>query len=222
MKIFFTRNGIRTLIQLSILGVSIYWLTKVLVNPELFVDFEQYCPMGGIQSLFTFLQNGALACSMSGMQLILGIALLVCVLLFSKLFCSYICPLGTISEWFGKLGRKLKIQFTINDSWDKVFRIFKYALLSLTFYYTLSSNELFCKTYDPFFALVSRFGYDVIPWAATIAIAILGIGSTIIPMFWCRYVCPLGAISNLFKHIYVVIALVVIYLVIYLLNIEVS
>ncbi|MGQ1785657.1 4Fe-4S binding protein [Saccharicrinis sp. GN24d3] len=222
MKKFFTRNGIRSLIQMSILGITIYWLIKVLMNPELFVDFEKYCPMGGIQSLFTFLENGALACTMSGMQLILGVALLVCVLLFSKLFCSFICPLGTVSEWFGKLGRKLKIQFTINDTWDKVLRIFKYALLSITFYYTLSSNELFCKAYDPFFAIVSRFGHDVIPWLAIAAIAILAIGSIIIPMFWCRYVCPLGAISTLFKHIYVVIALVVIYLVIYLLKIEVS
>ena len=222
MKKFFTKNGIRTLIQLSILGVAIYWLVRVLINPELFVDFEKYCPMGGIQSLFTFLQNGALACTMTGMQLVLGVSLLVCVLLFSKLFCSFLCPLGTVSEWFGKLGRKLKIQFTINDNWDKVLRIFKYALLSVTFYYTLADNELFCKAYDPFFAIVSQFGYDVIPWMAISAIAILAIGSILVPMFWCRYVCPLGAISTLFKHIYVVIALVVIYLVIYLLKLEVS
>ncbi len=222
MKNFFNKNGIRKLIQLSILGIVIYWLIRLLFNPELIVNFEAYCPMGGIQSVFTFLQNGALACSMSGIQLILGIALMISVLLFSKLFCGYICPLGTVGEWFGKMGRKLKIQIKINDNWDKVLRLIKYTLLSITLYYTLLNNELFCKSYDPFFAIVSKFGYDVVPWMAISAIAILAIGSMIIPMFWCRYVCPLGALSNLFKHIYVVIALVVIYLVIYLMDIQVS
>jgi polyferredoxin len=222
MKKFFSKNGIRTLIQLSILGAAIYWLIRIMINPELYVDFEAYCPMGGIQSLFTFLENGALACSMAGMQLVLGIALLICVLLFSKLFCGYICPLGTLSEWFGKIGRKLNIQMTIPPTADKILRLFKYALLGITFYFTLSSNELFCKTYDPFFAIVSRFCYDVVPWMAISAIALLAIGSTIIPMFWCRYVCPLGALSTLFKHIYVVITLVVIYLVIHFFNVGIS
>ncbi len=222
MKRFFSKNGIRNLIQLSILGVAIYWLIRVLLDPELYVDFEAYCPMGGIQSFFTFLENGALACSMSGMQLILGIVLMVCVLLFSKLFCGYICPLGTIAEWFGKIGNKYKIQITIPNTLDKLLRLFKYVLLGVTFYFTLSTNELFCKSYDPFFAIVSRFGNDVIPWMAIMAIAILIIGSTIIPMFWCRYACPLGALSTLFKHIYVVIALVVIYVIIYFFQLEIS
>ena len=222
MKKFFNKNGIRTLIQLGILGVAIFWLIRVLIDPNLYVDFEAYCPMGGIQSLFTFLENGALACSMAGMQLVLGIVLMICVLLFSKLFCGYICPLGTIAEWFGKIGRKYKIQVTIPHTADKILRLFKYLLLGITLYFTLSTNELFCKSYDPFFAIFSRFGTDVIPWMAITAIAILMIGSTIIPMFWCRYACPLGALSTLFKHIYVVVALVIIYLIIYFFKLEIS
>lgn len=222
MKKFFNRNGIRNLIQLGILGTAIFWLIRVLLDPELYVDFEAYCPMGGIQTFFTFLENGALACSMSGMQLILGIVLMVCVLLFSKLFCGYICPLGTIGEWVGKIGNKYKIQISVPTTFDKVLRLLKYIILGITFYFTLSTNELFCKSYDPFYALVSQFGTDVIPWMAISAIAILMIGSTIIPMFWCRYACPLGALSTLFKHIYVVIILVVTYLTIYLFKLEIS
>lgn len=222
MKNFLKKNRIRTLIQLGLLGVVIYWLIRVIIEPQLVVDFEAYCPLGGIQSIFTFLDNGALACSMSGMQLVLGVALLVGVLLFSKLFCGYLCPLGTTSEWFGKLGRKLKIQFTIPPTVDKLLRVLKYVLLGVTFYFTLASNELFCKTYDPFYAAVTTFGYDVVPWMAISAILILAIGSIIVPMFWCRYVCPLGAFSNLFKHIYIVLTLVIGYAIIYAMKIEVS
>ncbi len=222
MSRFIKRNGVRTIIQLALLAVIVYWFIRVLFNPQLFVDFEAYCPLGGIQSVFTFLDNGALACSMAGMQLVLGVVLLIGVLLFSKLFCSYLCPLGTTSEWFGKLGRKIKIQTTIPPTTDKLLRVLKYVLLGITFYFTLASNELFCKTYDPFYAAASRFGEDVIPWMAVSAILILAIGSTIVPMFWCRYVCPLGAFSNLFKHIYIVLTLVIGYAIIYALDIEVS
>lgn len=222
MRRFIKKNGVRTLIQLGLLLVVMYWLIRVIINPQLAVDFEAYCPMGGIQSLFTFLDSGALACSMSGMQLVMGIALLVGVLVFSKLFCGYLCPLGTISEWFGKLGRKYNIQRTIPPTVDKLLRVLKYVLLGITFYFTLASNELFCKTYDPFFAAVSMFGHDVIPWMAISAISILAIGSILVPMFWCRYVCPLGAFSNLFKHIYIVLTLVIGYAIIYALEIEVS
>ncbi|MCG8581729.1 MAG: 4Fe-4S binding protein [Bacteroidales bacterium] len=222
MTRFLKKNGIRTIIQMALLAVVLYWWVRAIINPRLFVDFEAYCPMGGIQSMFTFLDNGALACSMSGMQLVLGVTLLIAVLLFSKLFCAYICPLGTISEWFGKLGRKMKIQATIPPTADKLLRVLKYVLLGITFYFTLASNELFCKEYDPFYAAASRFGEDVVPWMAISAMLVLAIGSTVIPMFWCRYVCPLGAFSNLFKHIYIVLTLVIGYAIIYSLKIEVS
>ncbi len=222
MKKFLNKNGLRKLIQLSILGVVIYWLIRSLLNPDLLINFEAYCPMGGIQSLFTLIQNGALACTMTGMQLILGIALMISTLLFSKLFCGYLCPLGTIGEWFSKIGKKFKIQINVSEHWDKILRLLKYALLSITLYYTLLNNELYCKSYDPFFAIASRFGHDVIPWMAISALILLAIGSAVIPMFWCRYICPLGAVSNLLKHIYIVIALVLIYLVTFLFDLQVS
>ena len=222
MKKFFKKNGLRTVIQTGILLFIAYWWIRVIINPNLFVNFEAYCPFGGVQSIFTYLESGSLACSMTSMQMVMGIALVVGVILFSKLFCSYLCPLGTISEWFSSMGKKLKIQHEITGVADKVLRSFKYLLLGITVYFTLASNELFCKQYDPFYAAASLFGYDVVPWMAILALLLLGVGSMITPMFWCRYICPLGAISNLFKHLYIVIFFLVGFGVMILLKIEVS
>ena len=126
----------------------------------------------------------------------MGVILLVGVLLFSKLFCSYICPIGTISEWLGRLGDQLKIRYTIKGLGDKILRSLKYILLFITLYFTLQSNELFCKKFDPYFSVASGFNSDVVVLYASLAIALVIFGSIFIRLFWCKYLCPLGAISN--------------------------
>ena len=54
-------------------------------------------------------------CDMSSLQILSGIALLVAAVLFSKLFCAYLCPLGTISD----LCRKLCISREVKKSESK-------------------------------------------------------------------------------------------------------
>ncbi|MEI6274365.1 MAG: 4Fe-4S binding protein [Prolixibacteraceae bacterium] len=181
-------------------------------------DFEAYCPFGGIQALSSFLLNGSLACTMTSAQIAMGVMLMIGVVLFSKLFCSYICPIGTISEWLGKLGEKIKVRITLSGLTDTLMRSLKYLLLFITFYFTLGSNELFCKKYDPYYAIASGFSMDVVLLYASLAIAIVIIGSVFIRLLWCKYLCPLGAISNLFKFAWFFLAVILIYIVLIKLN----
>ncbi len=181
------------------------------VNKHYTPDFEAYCPFGGIQALGSYLLNNSLACTMTSTQIVMGVLLIIGVLLFSKLFCSFICPIGTLSEWFGSLGDRLKVRFTIKGITDKLLRSLKYILLFLTLYFTLGSNELFCKEYDPFYAIASGFGTDVVVLYALIAIAIVLLGSVFIRLFWCKYLCPLGALSNIFRFTGFFIAVLLIY-----------
>jgi polyferredoxin len=94
-------------------------------------------------------------------------------------------PAGTIGEWLGKLGEKLKVRITLKGFADKVLRLLKYVLLFITFYFTLKSSELFCKKFDPYYAAVSGFNSDVELWWALIAIGALLIGSIFFRLFWC-------------------------------------
>ncbi len=185
-------------------------------------DFEAYCPFGGLQALGSYLLSQALSCTMTSAQIVMGILLFVAVLLFSKLFCSYICPVGTVSEWLGTLGEKLKIRYTIKGIADKILRSLKYILLFITLYFTLQSNELFCKKFDPYFALASGFNIDVVLQFAIISIVLVVIGSIFIRLFWCKYLCPLGAISNIFKFSVFFVALLVIYIVLLKVGVQIS
>jgi len=192
-------NWPRTLIQWGVILFVVYLVVRQLLNKNFAADFEAYCPFGGIQALGSYLLNQALSCTMTSAQIVMGLLLFFAVLVFSKLFCSYICPVGTVSEWLGKLGDKLKIRITIKGLADKILRSLKYVLLFITFYFTLQSNELFCKKFDPYYALTTGFSADVVILYASIAIALVILGSVFIRLFWCKYLCPLGALSNIFK-----------------------
>ena len=195
------KNWPKYLLQWGVLVALIVFLTGIIPSEEA-VDPEAYCPMGGLQALATYLANNSLPCSMSSLQVMMGIALVAAVVLFSKLFCAYICPLGTVQDLIVKARnamhiKSLKIR---NGSFvDKVLRIVKYVLVFWIFYMTVNASELFCKNLDPYYAVATGFKGEITLWMSIVSISVVVIGSFVIDMFWCRYLCPLGAISNSLK-----------------------
>ncbi|MCF8380703.1 MAG: 4Fe-4S binding protein [Bacteroidales bacterium] len=216
-----TTNWPRIAIQWSVILAVVYLALLAFFKDDFIADFEAYCPFGGIQAIGSYLLNQSLACTMTSTQIVMGVLLILGVFLFSKLFCAYICPIGTISEWLGTLGDKLKIRITIKGVLDKVLRSLKYILLFITLYFTFKTNELFCKEYDPFYAIVSGYDMDVTALYASLAIAIVILGSIFIRLFWCKYLCPLGAISNIFKFTGFFVAVLIIYIALLLFDVPV-
>ena len=190
-------NYFRLILQWGVGLLLLYMVIRPLIDKNYFPDFEAYCPFGGMQSLASYFSSHSLACSMTTVQIALGIALLLAAVLFSKLFCSYICPVGTFTEWLGKLGAKAKLLYTVKGKADKYLRVLKYALLFITVYFTVSESELFCRKYDPFYAAFTGFSGDVYIWFAIPALVLTIAGSFFIRQFWCKYLCPLGAITNI-------------------------
>jgi polyferredoxin len=190
-------NYYRIILQWGILALLTYMVVRPFADKNYAADFEAYCPFGGMQSLASYLSIHSLACSMTTVQVALGIALLLGVILFSKLFCSYICPIGTFTEWMGQLGRKAKMNIVLKGNADRILRLLKYILLYITFYFTVTASELFCRKFDPFYASFTGFSGDVVLWYAVPAILLTIFGSFFIRQFWCKYLCPLGAITNI-------------------------
>ena len=194
-----TTNWPRPVIQW---GVILFVLIIAFIpkfNSNFVPDFEAYCPFGGIQAFGSYMLNQALSCTMTTAQIAMGLITMLAVLVFSKLFCAYVCPVGTISEWLTQLGEKLNVNITVKGVADKILRSLKYILLFITVYFTFKSNELFCKKFDPYYAVSTGFSADVVVLYASIAIFLVILGSVFVRLFWCKYICPFGAISNIFK-----------------------
>lgn len=195
------KNWPKYLLQWGVLAALVLFITG-LVPSETTVDPETYCPMGGLQALATYLANNSLPCSMSSLQVMMGLVLLAAVVLFSKLFCAYLCPLGTVQDLLGKARRAMHIKgikVQNGSVADKLLRVVKYGLLFWIFYMTVGASELFCKNLDPYYAIATGFKGEITLWMSIVSICLVVLGSFFIDMFWCRYLCPLGAISNSLK-----------------------
>lgn len=220
---YFKCNWLRRTFQVGILAAIVLFFFKAFGNESF--DPEAYCPFGGLQTLATYLTRGSMACSMTMVQIMMGVVLAAGVILFGKLFCSYLCPLGLVNESFVRLRRVLKLKaLTIKNGsvTDKILRAVKYILLFTIFYMTLSSSELFCKNFDPYYAFATGFKGELTVWMACISIGVLFLGSLLVDMFWCKYVCPLGALSNLFKFTLAFAGLVLIYWILIILGLNIS
>ncbi len=195
------RNWPKYLLQWGVL-IGLVVLLTGLIPSETAPDPEKYCPFGGLQALATFFANNSLPCSMSCVQVMMGLALAAAVILFSKLFCAFICPLGTVQDLLKKARNTMHIKgikIKNGSVADKIMRIFKYALLFWIFYMTMGASELFCKNMDPYYAVATGFKGEITLWMSITSIVLTVLGSFLVDMFWCRYICPLGAISNSLK-----------------------
>lgn len=217
MKLFsktFKKNWLRNLLLWGTLVTIIIFLTNIFSDGP--SDPEAYCPFGGLLTFGTYLAQGSMACSMTMVQIMIGIVLAIGVVLFSKLFCGYLCPLGWASEHLYKLRGKVKlkgIQINNGSIADKILRSVKYILLFIIFYMTLTSSELFCKNFDPYYAVATGLKGEITFWMVSISLTLLFLGSFFIKMFWCKYICPLGALSNFFKFTLLFAGIILLYVV---------
>ena len=216
------QNWYKLIYQFAIIAILAFMGFRLLFDKAYAPDFEAYCPFGGLQALGSYMTMDSLSCSMTSTQIMMGVALFIGIVLFSRLFCGYICPLGTIGEWTGKLRDRLKVRITLKGIADKALRLLKYVLLFITFYFTLKSSELFCKKFDPYYAVASGFDTDVVLLWALIAIGALLVGSLFFRLFWCRYLCPLGALSAIFKYSWWFLGVMAVYVILLLLGLNIS
>jgi NAD-dependent dihydropyrimidine dehydrogenase PreA subunit len=207
------KNKIRIIFQSIAIALILYVGARPFFDKAYIADFEKYCPFGGIASLFSKVHQGTMACNMSETQVMLGLGLLLGAGLIGKLFCSFICPVGTVSEWLGKLGGTLKIRKALPPRADRYVRGLKYILLFVSIYITMTSSELFCKKYDPYFSAVNLFGnIDIALYYAIPAFIITLAGALFLRLSWCKYLCPLGAVSNIFMNIGLSGSVIIVYI----------
>ncbi len=156
---------------------------------------EGLCPLGGLETLPYLIRSGVYLEHISSFNIGIMTALIILTLLFGRMFCSFICPLGTLQEWFGNLGKKLGLRKELPEKLDYVLNKLKYVVLIVILAGTYSVAELIFRKYDPFYALL-----HLVNPALNASFLILGltlIGSIFINRLWCRYLCPIGALVRI-------------------------
>jgi polyferredoxin len=133
----------------------------------------------------------------------LFLAFLLSSLLLKKAFCSWLCPIGTLSELLWKTGEKLfGKNFQIPKWLDIPLRGLKYVLLGFFAFVigTMSTAALADFLHSPYGLVADvkmlNFFRNLGETGIIVLIILLGL-SIWIRNFWCRYLCPYGALMGL-------------------------
>lgn len=161
-------------------------------------DAERWCPFGGVEALYSYFTQGNMPCSLAVSNFFILISVLLMTILLRRVFCSYMCPIGTISELLYAGGKKIKLAKKEPEKVDKVLSLLKYGALVFILYITYKAGELLFREFDPCYALISRHGKDITYWAYVV-LGIIIISSIFLMIPFCRWFCPLGAVLNFFS-----------------------
>ncbi len=184
----------RRIVQLGFLLLTVLGVFVVKGNAE------RWCPFGGVEAIYTYVREGNMLCSLGVSNFYILAAVLVMTLLLRRAFCSYLCPLGTVSEWLHAAGGRVGIRpRRVPYAVDRALALLKYLVLGIVLVVTWRTAELHFRGYDPCYALISRHGEDITLWAYVIAGAIV-VASLLILVPFCRWLCPLAAVLNPFSR----------------------
>src|SRR5690349_13028339 len=163
---------------------------------------EGWLPIASLMNLKVFLATGQVPrLHPAGMFLL--ISFLGVSWLFRKSFCSWLCPVGTVSEYLWRLGRQtFGRNFHLPRPVDLALRSVKYILLGLFLYAvgSMSVSAIHSFLEGPYglmddVQMLNFFRF--LGLTAGVVLAVLVIASAFVQNFWCRYFCPYGALMGL-------------------------
>jgi len=164
---------------------------------------EGFLPISGMMGFVDWLRQGTLNAIHPAATMIFLLAVAMAILL-RKSFCSWICPVGFLSEALARLGRRA---FGRNfRSWkflDIPLRGLKYLLLAFFAWaiFQMNATALHAFIESPYNRVADvKTGMFFVELGATgmIVLAVLVILSVLIQGAWC-YLCPYGALLGLFS-----------------------
>jgi polyferredoxin len=163
---------------------------------------EGWLPIAGLMNVKYFLFTGHVPVVHPAAMFLLA-AFLLMSLLLKKAFCAWLCPVGTLSEFLWKLGRKVLGRNPRLPRWiDVPLRGLKYLLLGFfVFAIGAMSAEALQGFMDTPYGLLAdvkmlNFFRDM-GLTAAVVIGLLMVGSMVVQNLWCRYLCPYGALMGL-------------------------
>jgi len=170
--------------------------------PQRPAGVEGFLPISGLMGLVDWVHQGALNTIHPAATVLVLVALALAVAL-RKSFCSWVCPIGFLSELLARFGRwSFRRNFLFWRWADVPLRGLKYVLLAfflgaillmspqaLSDFLASPYNRVADVKMGLFFTDMSRVGLVVM--------GALVVGSLFVRGLWCRYLCPYGALLGL-------------------------
>jgi uncharacterized protein with FMN-binding domain/Pyruvate/2-oxoacid:ferredoxin oxidoreductase delta subunit len=124
--------------------------------------------------------------------------------LIGRFFCGWMCAFGAFSDWIYAIARRVsKKRIRVSERVDQILKYVKYINLAVLILVLWNLDYSFLETINPWSAFCAIFTMTGMPDIAgaieyyafgTVLLFAILVASVFIERFFCRYLCPLGAI----------------------------
>lgn len=163
---------------------------------------EGWLPIAGLMNLKYWILTGHIP-KIHPAAMFLLLTFLSMAFLFRKVFCSWLCPVGTISEYLWRAGQKAFGRTFHLPRWlDLPLRGLKYFLLGF-FVWAISTmsvpgiRDFMLSPYGLIADVKMLNFFRHIGETGLVVLGIFAAASVFVPNFWCRFLCPYGALLGL-------------------------
>ena len=168
---------------------------------------EAFLPISSLISLKYWLVTGIINPIHPSGLIILLMALVTAVLL-KRGFCSWVCPFGLLTEYLNRLHKLIfRKNIKVPALLDYPLRSLKYLLLAFFLWaivLNMNAAALEYFIYSPYNMVADikmlYFFADITPFAFWVLVALVVL-SIVLRNFWCRYLCPYGALLGILSFI---------------------
>lgn len=213
-KAYINHRVLRRVIQIGVLAFIVFIAAQHVIVGEdgaaATASAEAFCPFGGLETLFKYIStDGSFVSHTHLSNLVLFAAVMAVAFFFRSAFCGWICPLGFIQDLFSNLGKvlqkrvpgvrrmfaSLKQRGARLAVLDRYLRYLKYLVLVWAVGGSAYFGFMVFRDVDPWSALLSVAEFSFTPGVVVLLVTL--VASFFIERPWCRYACPLGAVSGL-------------------------
>jgi len=189
------RDVLRGIIQSVSFGISL--LLIVFLIKGLFTTAHQFCPYSSI--CFGIMGLKIHTGMLFKPAIIIGLLIVFSTIFLGRLFCGYVCFIGTLQESIYKLNKsRHKFLQRIPFRFHRFLLGLKYLSFLITVIFAYFGIQYLYMKFCPVlaFAHPQRIGI-----AAVITLVIIIFGGFLVERFWCRYLCPYATMMNVFQYI---------------------
>ncbi|GEP64719.1 ferredoxin [Clostridium beijerinckii] len=161
-----------------------------------------------VKTVYQMIINGNVNFLEALPSLIEFIAIMLLTIVLGRWFCGWICAFGAYNDLIYFISKKIfTIKFRVDEKVDSILKYFKYLVLLfiIAISWTMGSSILESTSpWDVFGQItdVSTIFSNLL--VGLIFLILITIGSAFIERFFCRYLCPLGAIFSIISKIGIV------------------